>query len=293
MLRDPKGNAKGGKLGCPYHGWVYDGSGKVVEIPSEGPDSTCAKRTLCLKPLLTLEQDGCVWVWMGESEPSRAPFDFPSRSLQSWVSYFMITDFENEVTHLAENFMDVPHTVFVHRGWFRTQSRTRVPIRVETAGGSVLTTYDQPRDSIGFTSRILNPLKAPMTHTDRFILPNVTRVDYAFGGKTGFVITSQITPVSTLRSRVYTEICYRLAGPKPVSVAMKPFFRFYTRRVIEQDVVIMGIQGANLREDMRCRFNGTDADVVHTAIERLRELAVSGDPCAYTETSEEKKVIWI
>ncbi len=33
----------------------------------------------------------------------------------------MITDFPNEVTNLAENFMDVPHTVYVHRGWFRDE----------------------------------------------------------------------------------------------------------------------------------------------------------------------------
>jgi phenylpropionate dioxygenase-like ring-hydroxylating dioxygenase large terminal subunit len=27
----------GGRLGCPYHGWTYDGSGRCVEIPSLGP----------------------------------------------------------------------------------------------------------------------------------------------------------------------------------------------------------------------------------------------------------------
>ncbi len=26
-----------GRIGCPYHGWVYDASGAVVEVPSLGP----------------------------------------------------------------------------------------------------------------------------------------------------------------------------------------------------------------------------------------------------------------
>ena len=54
--------------------------------------------------------------------PGPPPFRFPSHELSSWNSYFMITDFENEVGNLAENFMDVPHTIFVHKGWFRKQS---------------------------------------------------------------------------------------------------------------------------------------------------------------------------
>jgi len=31
------GRVCNGRLGCPYHGWVYDGTGRCVEIPSLGP----------------------------------------------------------------------------------------------------------------------------------------------------------------------------------------------------------------------------------------------------------------
>ena len=202
----------------------------------------------------------------------------------------MITDFANEVTHLAENFMDVPHTVFVHSAWFRNAASKSVPISVVTRDGSVLVTYRQPQDEIGFTSRILNPTGEPMTHTDHFILPNLTRVDYDFGSSRSFIIISQCTPVSTLKSRVYTAIIYRLGA---FTFPLKPFFRFYTRRVIEQDVVIMANQGSSFRHDPECRFNATDADVVHTAIERLRELGAAGDPRALTHAEELEKEIWI
>ena len=145
-----------GRVGCPYHGWVYDSRGRVVEVPSEGPECKPAG-SLCLKSVPVVEQDGCVWVWMGEGEPRTAlpPFRFPHKDEPGWVGYFMITDFENEVTNLAENFMDVPHTVFVHAGWFRNPSLKQVPISVETSSGSVLVTYRQPSDQIGVLARWL------------------------------------------------------------------------------------------------------------------------------------------
>jgi phenylpropionate dioxygenase-like ring-hydroxylating dioxygenase large terminal subunit len=289
-----EGTLENGRLRCPYHGWTYDREGSVVEIPSEGPHPTTTKSRPCLQPLRSIEQDGCIWVWMGAQLPGAPPpFRFPSSERPDWISYFMVTDFENEVTHLAENFMDVPHTVFVHRGWFRRRSMKQVPIRVEAANASVLVTYNQPQDAIGFTRWILNPGNQPMTHTDRFISPNITRVDYDYNQRSGFIITSQITPISTLKSRVYTQITYRLAGPRVLGKLLEPFLRFYTRRVIQQDVEIMQNQGSNFREDMSNRFHGTDADVVHIAIERQRALGISADPALQTWSQTWEKTIWI
>jgi len=149
-----EGHMEEGCLRCPYHGWTYDSQGEVVHVPSEGPDSR-PKNRMRLPKLPSVERDGCLWVWTGESTPppeASAPgYRFPETG-PGWRSYFMITDFENEVTHLAENFMDVPHTVFVHRGWFRSQALRPVPIRVDTSQGRVLVTYDQSGDVIGFTS---------------------------------------------------------------------------------------------------------------------------------------------
>ena len=203
----------------------------------------------------------------------------------------MITDFDNEVTHLAENFMDVPHTVFVHRGWFRNQSKKKVPIDVETKAGSVLVTYNQAADSIGFTGRVLNPKNHPMVHTDCFILPNITKVDYHFGSSNSFVIISQCTPVSTLKTRVYTAIIYKVGF---LSEILKPFFRFYTRRVIQQDVEIMAIQGQNFKFDFRTQFESTDADVVHAEIEKLRTLEAGGHrESAFEDLGTQRRDIWI
>ena len=278
-------------LACPYHGWVYNSDGLVVEVPSEGSCARTADSTLKLDPLPCVEQDGCIWIWMGKGSPRdpSPPLRFPDRK-HGWVSYFMITDFDNEATHLVENFMDVPHTVFVHKTWFRTRAKKSVPISVESRDGSVLVTYDQPQDKIGFVSFFVNPKNEPMKHTDHFFMPNLTRVDYNFGSKNAFIIVSQITPVSKLRSRVYTNIVYRVGF---LTKPLEPFFRFYTRQVIEQDVEIMKNQGESFQHDMTCRFQATEADRVHLAIERLREFGQKSDPQAHSFQEKVETALWI
>jgi phenylpropionate dioxygenase-like ring-hydroxylating dioxygenase large terminal subunit len=285
------GDIVDGKLGCPYHGWLYDETGTVVGVPSEGPRFDKDNPRRCLRPRKTHVQDGCVWVWMGKGEATIAPpYRFPSFHAPSYRKYFMITDFDNEVTHLAENFMDVPHTVFVHAGWFRTRSKKEVPIKLEVENGQVLVTYQQEQDEIGFWGRLLNPSGEGMMHTDRFIMPNITRVDYRFGNSTGFIISSQITPVSTLKSRVYTEIAYDLGF---LNIPFHPILRFYTRQVIEQDVDIMKNQGDNFKIDLSTDFNHTEADMIHQAIEELRELGMAEVNTYQKPQYEKQGVIWI
>jgi len=256
-------------IGCPYHGWVYDSEGKLVTIPAQAASDPVPDLHIRTWPVT--ERYGLVWVWMGESEPTGEPFSMPYWDTEGWQTYYMVTEFDNGVTQLAENFMDVPHTVFVHKGWFRNESRTRVDMTVERTDSSVLVTYHQPDDQIGFTSRILNPRGEPMVHTDRFYMPNTTRVDYHFGTR-GFVITSTITPEERFKSRVYTLISYNL-GSRRIGRLLKPFLRPYTRKVIQQDVDIMAIQGANLAAHPTPHFHHSEADLHHLWIELLRDGA--------------------
>jgi phenylpropionate dioxygenase-like ring-hydroxylating dioxygenase large terminal subunit len=287
-----------GQLCCPYHGWTYDGGGRCVHIPSLGPtqrgsclsDVEHGKAGLklapddvgCLKTWPTLEQDGLIYVYMG-GDPStalRPPFRVPHFHDPGWHVYFMVTSFENGVTNLVENFMDVPHTVFVHHGWFRNPSRKRVPATVTRSDGSVLVTYQQEKDRISGLGFILNPHGEPMVHTDHYFIPNITRVDYLFGSTSGFVINSQCTPTGPLSSTVYTAISFKLpVGPlsRPVGRLMEPLIHWYTRQVITQDTDIMQIQNRGLsRGSPSVRFHSTEADLLHADIEAYRRWLLEG-----------------
>jgi len=122
-----------------------------------------------------------------------------------------------------------------------------------------------------------------MIHTDKFIFPNITMVDYSFGSHFKYVINSQCTPVSTFESRVYTYIGYKV----PLGGGLiKPFLNFYTRKVIEQDVVIMEHQKENLINEENPRFQSTIADEPHIQIEHLRELGKNGSDKVFEHTKK-------
>jgi phenylpropionate dioxygenase-like ring-hydroxylating dioxygenase large terminal subunit len=272
-----------GCIGCPYHGWTYDAAGKCVFVPSEGPKSKgiqaetpAGRAERSVESFPARDQDGLVWVYMGAPERAteREPFRFPPVG-DGWMSYTMVTDFAGDVTDLVENFMDVPHTSFVHGGWFRRAGKAkRGEAQVERTRNSVLVDYVMQGDSIGFTSRILNPDNRPMTHTDKFFMPNCTRVDYAWGPTRAFVITSQVTPITPVTARVYTAITFQFG---PLNWLARIGLPWYTRVVINQDVRIMAVQTANLERFGRRRFHGTGADTIHRHIEALREHALAGE----------------
>ena len=282
-----------GCIGCPYHGWTYDGEGRVVIIPSEG-HLPRPREGLAVRSFPVVEQDGLVWVWMGgpdESPGERRPFAMPHAGEPGWSSYWMVTDFDGDVTDLVENFMDVPHTEFVHSGWFRKASNAKpVEVTVERTADAVHVEYFKPDDSIGLANWILNPDRKPLTHTDRFYMPNVTRVDYMWGERRGFVITSQITPITPDRARVYTAITFRFG---PFSWLARLVLPAYTRTVIRQDVKIMALQTANLARFGERSFHGTAADTIHRAIESLRDHAAAGEVGSPPEPMQARLTFWM
>ncbi|OQW50355.1 MAG: hypothetical protein A4S09_00755 [Proteobacteria bacterium SG_bin7] len=288
------GKCEKGGIRCPYHGWKFDGDGRLVEVPSNSKASTIPKDWKLKSPPQVI-QDGCVWIWPSHTEPPELPrWRFPFYGEKNWAQYFMTTDFDNEVTHLVQNFMDVPHTVFVHDKWFRKQKQICVPVSIDVSAGRVKVTYHQKNDSIGFTSRLLNPTNKPMIHTDEYIFPNLTRVDYIFGDHQ-FIINSQCTPITRYKTRVYTWICYNIGA---LTNLLKPFLRFYTRQVIEQDVDIMKNQGSNLKQfeeknlPMQ-KFYSSAADEMHLAIDRMREHGRSDRKSVYDFAFSKERELWI
>lgn len=281
-----------GCIGCPYHGWTYNGQGELVIVPSENQKPE-PHPGLAVPRFPTVEQDGLVWVYMGARDRAgeKQPFRFPHAGERGWKSYTMLTAFDGDVTDLVENFMDVPHTEFVHAGWFRTASNAKpVEVVLERTADAVHVEYRKPDDSIGFANWLLNPDRKPMTHTDRFFMPNVTRVDYMWGDRRGFVITSQITPMTPTRALVYTAITFRFGVFNGLARLLLPA---YTRAVIQQDVRIMALQTENLARFGGRSFHGGTADAIHRAVEALRDFAAGGERGRAPEPSRERLRFWM
>lgn len=308
------GDVFGGKLGCSYHGWTYDRTGACVEVPSLGPSQAASRLNgeqlrrsgLSSRPcdvgrvrrFPTIEQDGLVFVYPGDegTPPRKQPFRVPFFDDARWCVYFMVTRFTNGVTPLVENFMDVSHTSFVHRGWFRKPSRREVPATVRRKDGAVHVTYHEQKDALTGLGRIFNPRGLEMTHTDRFFSPNITRVDYRFG-EAGFAINSQCTPIGPMDTIVYTAISFRLPWDLPGAAAAKairPIVEWYTKRVIQQDVEIMSVQRDGLTGSPGGgEFRSTEADLLHTDIEAYRSWLREGGRGEGPQDEERAITFWV
>ncbi len=258
---------------CPYHGYRYDGSGALKEIPS-----LCSKEPLpqakSMKAFPVVEQEEHIWVWIGEGEPARDPFHFPHFGEKGWTTFFMHTRFEAPVDVCLENFLDVPHTIFVHPGLFRNQDQDRVKTRVTRSAESVVVDFLDEKPMQGIGPRLVFPKGAKQNHTDRFLLPSISRVDYDYGENHHFRIVSQCTQREEYIVDVTTAITWKLPLP---NLLTKPFLKWYCRKVIQQDVDILKIQGKQMKEFGR-NFTHTKADLLGRHINALRRNAAEGSP---------------
>jgi hypothetical protein len=102
-------------------------------------------------------------------------------------------------------------------------------------------------------------------------MPNNTRVDYIYGEEErGFIITSTCTPISPYSTMVYTLISYKFGWLTPLA---KVGLKWYTKKVINQDVWIMKLQGKNLRKLNQSHYHSTQCDTMHLYIESLRRAS--------------------
>lgn len=270
-----KGTVKAGCLACPYHGWTYDGEGKVVAVPAEG-DAFRARASRSAKRYPTMEQDGFVYVRLDDDAPGDLPpFKMPFYGEEGWETVRLVNVFNNNVTNCAENFIDVPHTAFVHLGTFRSSRKQRIDVSVRRAQGAVHIEYRNETTNLGLFAKLLNPLGRPIEHRDNFYMPNVTSVEYVFNPKMRLFITSQSVPEEDHRTRVYTDVTFNYGA---LSRLAKPVIRWHAQRIIDQDLVALADQ-MSVIEKYGEEFNNTSSDVIHVLVESIRnEIAAGRDP---------------
>lgn len=274
------GRVVGDCIECPYHGWRYDGAARLCAVPS-CDESAPLPQPKTTRAYPVIESDGQLWAWIGQGAPAGPPFHFPHAGEPGWNTFFMHTRFEAPVDACLENFLDVPHTLLVHPGLFRGKDQRAIVARVRRGRDFVEAEFVNEQPLQGLGPRLLFPRGTIMRHTDRFILPAITRVDYTFGVRHAFIITSQCTQRAEFAVDVTTAITWRL--PMPAWIA-RPLLGWYCRRVIQQDVDVLKVQGEQIKR-FGTSYLSTSADVLGSHIRGLRQRAVEG-PAADGESRE-------
>ena len=276
------GKLQGGQLQCSYHGWQYDGNGNVVAVPAEGG---CPKVNRKALRYATREQDGYVYVRLA-AEPFEdwCPFSMPYYQVPGWATVRAINRFHNTVTNCVENFIDIPHTVSVHPGIFRRPRQERLRMEVSCREGTVTATYRNETTNLGWYRWFLNPQGREIRHVDRFLMPNVTSVEYDMGPSRQCLITSQSVPETGETTLVYTDVTFNYGLWTWLSL---PFVSWTAQRIIAQDVVVLRRQQETIAKYGQ-RFAHTPADTIHVFVEAIMDAIATGkDPRQLPEKSVE------
>ena len=261
-------------LRCPYHGWGYNNKGVAEDIPACPVQSPIAKKP-CVKSYSAIEQDGYVWFALTDSPAAEKPLPFAHIQDNGWTTFRMNTLFDGSVESCLENFLDCPHATFVHKFWFRKPTAKPVHTEVSTTSdGAIVSYFDEPREgSVVWNS--LSKSSSTMEHTDRFIAPSTTKVDYIFSDQRHYIITSSCTPISDTKTAVYTVITFKFGR---IGWLVRLFFEPLSRRIIRQDVDMVALQQKNLESFGGKHYNIIDQDLLFKQITDWRRSIEKGAP---------------
>ncbi len=152
------GCVRGGQLECPYHGWRFEGGGRVVATPAVPhfvPPPTHRVQAHAVQA-----HCGLLWVRLDGTSASDeggppAPPAPPAFAAEADSRLRKVTcgpyDVATSAPRLIENFLDLSHFPFVHEGWLGDRSHMALDDHqvTTTSGGFMATgcTAWQPRSS--------------------------------------------------------------------------------------------------------------------------------------------------
>jgi phenylpropionate dioxygenase-like ring-hydroxylating dioxygenase large terminal subunit len=271
-----QGIVVGNSVQCPYHGWQYDIRGAVTRIPAL---EHCLKtpQTQCVHSFCAVEQQGFIWIRVGEAENILNAPRFANFGVPGWSTFTMQTRFTGTVESCLENFLDCPHATFVHRYWFRAPTKQKTKAVVTTLDdGAQAEYFEEPRKQSAVWW-FLAPRTGAMQHIDRFIAPNLSRVDYKFNSGLHYIITSSCTPLNKRETLVHTVITFRY---KYIGFLVRLFFEPLSRWIIRQDVKMLALQQKNLEASALAgnplQFESTQADLLGAHVVNWRKSLQQG-----------------
>lgn len=263
-------------LECPYHGWRFDRRGGCTHIPSlceeaRAKDSPSWRATA----FAVREIAGWIWVYARPGvEPHEEPVAFAHFADQRYTHVYQRTEAEGTVLATAENALDVPHTQFLHKGLFRTDSRgITIEAVVRASSDRVEAEYvGEPRPP-GIVAKILSPSGGIVEHFDRFIAPCVTQVEYKLGSENHVLVTSALTPVSDSKTMLFNVVSLRLRIPiKTLAPVLEPL----GLKIFQQDAVMLKAQTETIRRFGGEQFATTEIDVLGKHIWKLLRACERG-----------------
>lgn len=197
-----------GTLECAYHGLCFNTEGRCVKIPMQPnlPIPTRAK----VRPYPVIEQDGLVWVWMGEDSPgARRPARVPEMQSPEWECIHQpCNTVDSNYLLLIENLLDISHFYPLHDGNIGDASHSEIPVEFDFTpidGNRSIKCIRQAKDyhHPPYLADFFGYELVDRFHTHAMISPGIVRVDLRCAppgqlgtdAERGYILTHMITPI--------------------------------------------------------------------------------------------------
>lgn len=258
------GRLKKDCLSCPYHGWMFGPDGECRSIPGL-PDHKIINAPK-IPTYHTIEQDGLIWIYMGEGNPQNFPYKgrpvFDQEATPDLWHLIVCGDLVN----ILENFLDGTHTHFVHAGLIRSDDK-RGPITAHLTGfdDAVHVRYIQEGGQSGLISRLFDRQRG--NSFGRFILPGIAELEFCTPTHTSLMITVYFTPETETTFSVHATLRFaQTAFPSWMKKALiYPFFK----RALMQDLDILKQQHNTIALFNGPTFFSTSLDILRPSITQL------------------------
>lgn len=277
-----RGSVSRGCVTCPYHGWRFDSAGKCVAIPANRPEDPIPSGA-AVPAYPVREQDGYVWVRPSqapgsaggpEGAPPDEPFRIPHLGERGWAWARFEARIHNNVLNVIENFIDNPHTGYIHGGLFRTPASHLAHHHVQAVDGGVVIDIDEEAKGESLLARLFLKEGGRVEHQDRFLAPSTVQVAYTFSPTKRAIGWQFCTPVSDHETHVFVHVAWSAGFLTPL---LKLFVPLVGKVILAQDVVILDHQGEQLRKfGDRATFCSTPADTANLWIAGQRRRAARG-----------------
>ena len=280
------GRVDGPHLECGYHGWRFTPAGQCAGVPGLCGKQDHSKRGV--PAFATREQDGLVWAYATpDVEPRNDPYSFPLTQDDRYMTVIDVLDTPGTLHAVAEVTLDVPHTAFLHRGWFRGVSEpNEIEVHVQRFHDRIQAQYIGEPAPTGFVGRVLAPGGGQVTHFDRFIMPCIAQVEYQLGERSHIVVSSALTPINDSQTRLYAVASFRLPLLPHwlIALALRPV----ARKIFSQDEAVLGLQTQTIDQFGGEQFMSTELDVMGQGMRRLLRDAERGHRQAPGEVVERR-----
>lgn len=143
-----KGSIVNNQLRCNYHGWSFDKTGELKNIPG---CKSCSKN-IKLQAISTKEIDSVVWVRL-DGQKEFYNYFASSEIYSSNISFkYLKADF----VHSIENFLDPTHTPFIHKGLLRSENGQSMSLTQESSASEFKTYYKLHNKQNGIINKLFD-----------------------------------------------------------------------------------------------------------------------------------------